>query len=99
MTGCRRVALLYSQTAQLLSHVVKALESTAGSDLAREALRILCERLVAVCCMREAAQAPTKYQDMTKQFTGLLAKHSQAGHTGECGGSARTYVMCGYLGF
>ncbi len=60
-------ARLYSDTAKLLVHAARSVEGVKGSELGKEALRILAERLCAVCCMREAAQQPRRFDTFALQ--------------------------------
>lgn len=66
---------MYGQTAELLHHTLKNIEVMHASELGKEALRILCERLCAICCMRQAAHAPNKYEDMARRIGAVIKDH------------------------
>mmetsp|Transcript_40163 Transcript_40163/g.89110 ORF Transcript_40163/g.89110 Transcript_40163/m.89110 type:complete len:587 (+) Transcript_40163:120-1880(+) len=72
-----RVKGLYGATAELLSYAIKFVETAKGSDMAKEALRILAERLCAVCCMREAAHGANRYTSEATRIDTMLAKYKQ----------------------
>ncbi|MEW5301733.1 MAG: hypothetical protein WDW36_004572 [Sanguina aurantia] len=70
-----RIESLYGQTAELLHHTLKNIEVMHASELGKEALRILCERLCAICCMRQAAHAPNKYEDVARRIGAVIKDH------------------------
>lgn len=74
-TKASTVQSLYASTAKLLSYTANAAESALGNDLSKDALRILTERLCAMCHMREAvhtqgrfAEAAAKAQQLSSRF-------------------------------
>lgn len=74
-TKASTVPCLYASTAKLLSYTANAAESALGNDLSKDALRILTERLCAMCHMREAvhtqgrfAEAAAKAQQLSSRF-------------------------------
>lgn len=69
---------LYGSTAKLLSYTAQAAETALGSDLSKDALRILTERLCAVCHMREAVHAPVRFTEAAVKAQQLSHKFNQA---------------------
>jgi hypothetical protein len=72
-----RLSRLYGSTATLLTFTATAAETAAGSDLGKEALRILAERLCAVCHMREAVHSQGRIAESAAKAQQLSIKCSQ----------------------
>lgn len=66
---------LYSQTSELLGVSAKWADSIRSAGLAKEALRILAERLAAVCCLRSAAFNTPRLTDCARRASDALREH------------------------
>ena len=69
--------MLLVQTSDLLSHAITAVDSAHGSELSKKALRILLERLCAVCCMREGANQPHMLASLAQTAKRLQQRQQQ----------------------
>lgn len=63
MERATRASGLYKSTSVLLCYIANSCESAMGPDLAREALRLLSERLYEVCALKEALHGAPRMQD------------------------------------
>lgn len=72
-----RVAELYMQTSELLATAAKFADSIRNGGMRKEALRILAERLVAVCCLRSASYMSSKLMEYSKRATEALADYQK----------------------
>ena len=72
-----RLSSLYGSTATLLSYTASNAETASGPDLAKEALRILAERLCAVCQLREAVHSQGRIGESVARAQQLSIRCSQ----------------------
>eukprot|EP00798_Chlamydomonas_sp_ICE-L_P017684 gene17684-24038_t len=81
-----RASSLYGKTADLLVYAAKeAGFNTRGAELGKNALRILCERLAAICLMREAVQRPSKFHETANRVLSLLQAQKKYQHPSSIG--------------
>jgi hypothetical protein len=80
---------MFKQTAELLASTAKSAEAIRSSNsVGREALRLLAERLCAVCWMRAAACIVTRVQSCAGKALAAVREH-QAGRQHLQSGTSR----------
>ncbi|PNH07944.1 hypothetical protein TSOC_005569, partial [Tetrabaena socialis] len=86
----QRAAGLYKQTAELLVHTVSFADSVKVNGVGKEALRLLAERLCAVCLMRQALLSLASFKSCAGRAQEALREHSkqQAAQGAGTGGAA-----------
>lgn len=74
----RSAGRLYVQTSDLLGFAGRVAAGAAGLGAARDAARVLCEKLSSVCLTREAALLPSRYLEYAGRIEALLRQSSAA---------------------
>ncbi|GFR47261.1 hypothetical protein Agub_g8948 [Astrephomene gubernaculifera] len=94
----RHAAGLYGQTAELLGHTVSYADMMKGNGVGKEALRLLAERLCAICLMWQASLLANNFRACAEKAQAALKEQQrQQGAHGAGAGSMGGPAACGPL--
>lgn len=86
--SCHSATDLYGQTAAFMVTSAQLVSAVRGSDLAKDAMRVLCERLAAICYLRQASHMAPRLEDYARRIGQLAKDLQQKAHGGPAGAAA-----------
>ncbi|KAG2484931.1 hypothetical protein HYH03_016317 [Edaphochlamys debaryana] len=88
LRGPSRAATILKQTADLLSHAVTFVDHVKGASVGKEALRLLAERLCAICLLRQAGLQFTALRSCADKAQLALREHTKQQAAAQAAGAA-----------